>query len=381
LKELVRASHGTGKKQLRRTAFELFRSLLDRKIVEYSWSAESRHPGVRIPAGLQEDFSLNQTLSLYLVDTLALLDAASENYSVDALTLVESILESPDLILRKQLDRVKSEKMAEMKANGVEYDERIAELEKLEHPKPNREFVYNTFNEFRDAHPWVGQENIRPKSIAREMYENYHSFADYIREYDLHRVEGILLRYLTEVYKVLEQTIPDAAKNEELREMGVYFAHMVRQVDSSLLEDWERLRAGGPLLPEKEQAPPPPPRRSEAELTRLVRNAVHAFVKALAGRDLEAALGMLAGEPAWTKDAIEKKMQEYHKDHARLRTDPKARAPQFTRIRKEGRFWTVEQVLVDPEDHNDWMMVFRAEMPEDPAGVPTLALVSVGPVG
>jgi hypothetical protein len=58
--------------------------------------------------------------------------------------------------------------MAEMKAAGVEYDERIAELDKLEHPKPNKDFIYDTFNAFAKRHPWVGQENIRPsRSPAR----------------------------------------------------------------------------------------------------------------------------------------------------------------------------------------------------------------------
>jgi len=383
LKELVQSSHGpkSSKRQLRKNAFELFRSLFDRKIVEYSWSAESRYPGLRIPAGLQEDFSLNQTLSLYLVDTLALLDAQSPTYALDALTLVESILESPDLILRKQLDALKTIKMQEMKAAGIEFDERIAELEKLEHPKPNREFIYETFNTFREAHPWVGQENIRPKSIAREMFENYHSFADYIREYDLHRVEGLLLRYLSEAYKVLEQTIPDQAKNEELREMGVYFANMVRGVDSSLLEDWEKMRNGNVIaaLRGEEVEPAKPKPRSEAELVRLVRNAVHSFIKALASRDLDAAMAMI--QPGWSRDDVEKKMIEYHKERARLRTDPVARHPQHTHITKGAGTWQVVQVLVDPEDHNDWAAVFRVEVSQDPELAPLLFLESIGTIG
>lgn len=387
MKQLIRDSHGQphSKKQLRRTAFELFRSLLDRKIVEYAWSAESRYPGLRIPADLQEDFSLHQTLALYLVDTIKLLDHNSETYALDVLTLVESILESPDLILRKQLDALKTAKMQEMKAQGMEYDERIAELEKMEHPKPLRDFIYDTFNKFREEHPWVGQENIRPKSIAREMFENYHSFADYIREYDLHRAEGILLRYLSEVYKVLEQTVPDQEKNEELREMAVYFGNMVRGVDSSLLEDWEKMRAGGKVIEaalrgEEVELPKPKP-RSETENVRLVRNMLHAFIRALAMRDLDAAVAMLVPDPAWNRDAIEKKMIEYHQERSRLRTDPKARFPQFTQIKKGSTSWTVEQVLVDPEDHNDWMMAFRVEIPSDPEALPTLALESIGKIG
>jgi len=386
MKKLIQDSHGplSEKRRLRKASFELFRSLLDRKIVEYSWGAESRYPGVRIPAGLQEDFSLNQTLSLYLVDTLNLLERGSENYALDALTLVESILENPDLILRKQLDRVKSEKMFEMKLNGVEYDERIAELEKLEYPKPNREFIYSTFNVFREAHPWIGQENIRPKSIAREMFETYQSFPDYIREYDLHRVEGLLLRYLTEVYKVLEQNVPDSAKSEELREMAVYFSGMVRQVDSSLLEDWEKMRAGGLLaavLPETVEILAKP--KSAAELTRLVRNAVHSFVRALSVKDLEGALILVnqgaEGTRKWAIDELDQSLKEYHKDHSRMRTDPKARLPQFMTIKKEtASMWAVEQVLLDPLERNDWSAVFYVEFREE---LPLLNLVSLGVIG
>src|SRR5256886_2786934 len=116
------------------------------------------------------------------------------------------------------------------------------ELEKLEYPKPNREFIYSTFNAFADRHPWVGQENIRPKSIAREMFESFCSFSDYIKDYDLQRAEGLLLRHLSRVHKVMTQTIPDAAKNDALREMELYLSAMIRQIDSSLLDEWERMR-------------------------------------------------------------------------------------------------------------------------------------------
>ena len=139
---------------------------MDRKIVEFIPETED---GVylRVNVALQDDFSMDQTLSLYLLETIPLVDPQAPDYAMVLLTLVESILEDPDIILRKQLDKVKDRKMAEMKMEGIEYDERIEELEKLEHPKPNREFIYETFNGFAARHPWVGQENIRPKSIVR----------------------------------------------------------------------------------------------------------------------------------------------------------------------------------------------------------------------
>ena len=146
---------------------------------------------------------------------------------------------------------MKDRAVAEMKAAGIEYDQRMEELEKLEHPKPNREFIYNTFNAFAARHPWVGQENIRPKSVAREMWEGFHSFADYVVRYDVQRAEGLLLRHLSNVHKTLTQIVPDAAKDDVLREMEVYFAAMLRQVDSSLLEEWERMRDPAYVAPGK----------------------------------------------------------------------------------------------------------------------------------
>src|SRR3981189_1462211 len=103
----------------------------------------------------------------------------------------------------------------------------MGELEKLEHPKPNREFVYSPFNAFADRHPWVGQENIRPKSIVREMFEQFRSFADYIKDYELQRAEGVLLRHLSTVHKVMMQTVPDAAKTDAVREMELYLGTMI----------------------------------------------------------------------------------------------------------------------------------------------------------
>ena len=168
---------------------------------------------VEISAELQRDFSLHHTLSLYLLETRWRCSIASRpTYALDVLTLVESIVENPDVVLRKQLDRLKTEKMAEMKAAGVEYEERIAQLDELEWPKPNRDFIYDTFNAFADRHPWVGQENVRPKSIAREMYEGFASFDDYVRSYGLERSEGVLLRYLSQVFKTLARDGAAAAR-------------------------------------------------------------------------------------------------------------------------------------------------------------------------
>jgi len=375
------------RKYLGKTAFQLFRSLVDRKLIELN--------PLRVNVDLQEDFSLNQTLALYLIDTLKLLNPEHPDYALDALTLVESILEDPDLVLRKQLDRIKTEKMAEMKFAGVEYDERIEELDKLEYPKPNREFIYDTFNEFSAKHPWVGQENIRPKSIGREMYEFYHSFADYIREYDLHRGEGLLLRYLFDLYKVLVQTVPAYAKNDEIELMQTYFGTMVRSVDSSLLEEWERMRnpafaakrevtagEGSGAEPQVSEGFPDPVRNKRAFQV-LLRNEIFRFIKALASGDYEAALALVGDDPNWSRDKLDDVMKGYYaSEHSRLRTDNVARAPQHLHLSPiEGGKMSIHQMMIDPESHNDWVVELELDLESSREALrPVLHLLRIGPV-
>ena len=380
MRDLIAKSHGHvgGKKVLRKSAFELFRSLVDRKIVNVVREAGGTR--ISINTDLQTDFSLNQTLSLYMLDTLALLDRASETYALDVLTLVESILESPDLILRKQLDRVKDEKMAEMKANGVEYDERIEELDKCEYPKPNRDFIYDTFNAFREAHPWVGQENIRPKSIAREMFEHYHTFAEYIREYDLQRVEGLLLRYLSDVYKTLVQSVPDAFKDDEVGAMSVYFGQMVRGVDSSLLDDWEKMRGADPMA--LSAASPSPdaraalgPVRDVKVITPLIRNEVFALVRALATRDFDGVFARLSDAGEWTPERLQTTLDAHGR---RLRTDPGARSPKQLTIQPGEDRWAVEQILMDADDQNDWSLRLDVDVDRLVAHEPALFIRDLG---
>ncbi len=246
MRALIRDSHESDKMkaQHRKRAFLLFRSLLEKKIIEII-PKEERVEGkskIRVRVDLQDEFSLHQTLSLYLLEVLGQLDPMEEDYPLKILSLVESILENPQAILMRQLDKIKKEKLAELKEQGLDYEERVAALEKLEYPKPMREFIYDTFNRFEAVHPWVGEENIRPKSIAREMYEMRHTFGEYIQLYDLHKTEGILLRYLSDVYKVLVQSVPDSLKNDAIDEMIQFFENTIKETDSSLVEEWLRFQ-------------------------------------------------------------------------------------------------------------------------------------------
>ena len=337
MQELIRDSHESdrAKKAHFRRAWQLFRALLQRGIVEIT-PRTPEGSRLRVNVDLQEDFSMDQALSLYLIETIPLLDPASETYALDLLTLVESILENPELILRRQLDKLKGKRVAEMKAEGLDYDQRMEQLEKLEHPKPLADFVYVTFNAFADRHPWVGEENIRPKSIAREMFEGFRSFSDYVQEYDLERAEGLLLRHLNSVYKVLGQTVPDTAKSDTVFEMEVYLRDMLRQVDSSLLEEWERMRdpayfapakPGEELRPPRPEEPPDVTRDTKA-FTAAVRTRLFAFLRAWSIAQDEAALGVLDapedehGE-AWTAARLRAAREAHRVEHGQLRLDPR----------------------------------------------------------
>ena len=371
LRAIIGKSHDSEvlKKRHRKQASQLFRSLVDRNIIQLN--------PLKLNVDLQEDFSLNHGLALFLIDTLGVLDPNEPDYAIDVLTLVESIIENPDLILRRQVDRLKTIKMGEMKQAGMDYDERMAELEKIEHPKPRGEFIYDRFNEFERTHPWVGQDNIRPKSVAREMFEGFMSFHDYIREYGLERVEGLLLRYLSETYKILVQTVPEGARTDEIISVIEYFREMLGEVDSSLVDEWERLKnpellaAKLALRNEKEAKRLSEQQKNEAALrlekTRLVaiRNEALRCIRDLSNRSFERLAKMGELDAA----SLEQKLEEYYQDHESILLDQKARSPHLSQIeQKEDGSYMLVPILRDPDDHGDWCLRFSAKFIETEGG-------------
>ena len=416
MQKLIRDCHDSPKQKQAhvKRGWQLFRSLVDRKIVEFSPRTPTGSK-LRVNVELQDDFSMDQTLSLYLIETIPLLDPEAPDYALDLLTLVESILENPDIILRKQLDRLKDQKMAEMKMEGIEYDRRMEELEKLEHPKPRREFIYDTFNAFADKHPWVGQENIRPKSIVREMFEQFRTFADYIKDYELQRAEGVLLRHINSTFKVLAQTVPDSAKTDAVREMEVYLATMIRQVDSSLLDEWEKMRDPNYQRAEAREARPPGAEEAARDITRdtkaftaAIRHRIFTFLRSVVNQDYEGALAslrhsgksqgneaseaatnsdpsLLASAPAdeWRPEHLHQVIEAFCADHQRICLDPNARNLRHTYVlpSEDKKTWRVQQVLVDPEEHNDWVAEFEVNLAASrTAEEPVLWLKRVGPI-
>ncbi len=388
LVDIIAAAHdeSRAKSRNRREAAVLFRALRTAGIIHLvrldQRRAESRGRGVRVDGDLQKDFSLNHTLSLWLLDASKRLELASEGYALNTLSLVEAMLENPAVILNAQESKLKGEKIAELKASGVEYEERMAELEKISYPKPCAEFIYDTFNEFVLHHPWVIRESIRPKSIVRDMVERYVAFNDYVKEYSLQRSEGVLLRYLMQAYKVLAQTIPEAAKTDEVHDIIGFLRAMFAQVDSSLLQEWERMLHPPPELAGPEQTGPLHLGENTKFFTARARAELHALVRALALRDWEGAEAIIQPDPddPWTAARLEQAMAEYYADYPELRFDHGARFPKFTILEPEGdRRWRVRQTLLDPEDDKLWAIEGIIDLHADPFPEgPMIRLRSIG---
>jgi len=380
LKRLIDDSHESpaGKRRLRKEAFGMFRVLVAAGVLEIIPLGERSGPvKVRLNVDLQEDFTLNHALGIYLLEAIPQLDADAPDYALNVVSLIEAILENPMAVLLKQMDAIKAEMMAQMKRDGVEYEERIARLEEVEWPKPGADFIYSTFNDFVARHRWVGEDGIKPKCIAREMLESYSSFDDYVRTYKLERSEGVLLRHLSQVYKVLAQTVPMGARSEEVEEAEVFLLEVLRGVDSSLIEEWERLRNPVALVAapeaEPEDRPPPPLTRNRDGFLRLVRHEVFAVLKRLAQRDCTGVEG------------IEASLQGYFETHRAIRLDPEARNRRWTLV-SDGvadgsRILKVEQTLVDPDELNDWSLGFVVDLDaSDERGEAVLRVIGLEPI-
>ncbi len=389
LVRLVARSHGTDvlKHRHRVAAAQRLRTLRGAGLVRLERVEGYRGAYLRPAPGLQRDFSLFHTLSLYLLDTLPKLPRDSETYALDLLSMVESIQENPEQVLWKQLDRARGEAVNRMKSEGIEYEERMKLLEEVEYPKPNRDFVYATFNEFADKHPWVGTENIRPKSVAREMVERFMSFADYVREYELQRSEGLLLRYLSESYKTLVQTVPEGYRDEVTDDVIAFLRTTVRGVDSSLLDEWERLRdpayQAAPLeAPVRPVGPPPIWADARAFAARL-RTELHRLLTALARKDWEGAAAALreqGTDEGWTPARLEAELAPYFAAHPRIDVTPAARRPHQTFVQERApRRWEAVQRIVDEAGEVDWMIQCEVDLTgEFDPDRPVLTLLRVG---
>jgi hypothetical protein len=383
---LVACSHESeaSKRRLRRRAAQLFRSLRRAGIVDVARDARTGRRGAFVREELQLDFALHHALSLYVVEAVAALDPASPVHPLEVLSVVEAVLESPKAILAEQVRKARNELLARLKAEGVPYEDRLRELEAVTHPQPDAEFLAATFRIFAESHPWVGAADLRPKSIAREIVERYLGFVDYVREYSLARSEGVLLRYLGQVWHTLEQSVPEAAKTDEIHDVIAYLRTLVHGVDSSLATAWEGLVAGAPAAAAAGPGAPPPfdlalhPRALAAR----VRAELHALVRALAAGELEEAPRLVAqSDDPWDAERFREALAPFLAEHGGIRFDPEARQARHTRLRPlEPRVFDATQALLDPEGEPLWAIHGRVDLrgERDPEG-PIVQVLRIGP--
>ncbi len=372
------------KRRLLREAARLFRSLRWADVVEVVRDSDSGRHTVRVSQDLQRDFSLHQSLSLYLIDAVAALDRDSTDYVLDLLSLAEAVLEDPRPMLIAQERRAKSDLMARLKAERVPYEERLRRLEDVTWPKPNAEFIYATFDLFAEKHPWVGSESIRPKGIAREIFEAYSTFDDYVRRAGIARIEGLLLRYLGQLHDTLTRTIPASAKTDEVHDMIGFFRATVARVDSSLLEEWESL-----IRPAPAQSDEPARQPQEYDLAAdprafraRVRSELQSLVRALARKSYDEASAAinLTSDDSWDGRRIEAELEPFYQDYDHIVYDPRARQAHLCVIsQKQARLWEVHQVLLDDRGDDLWNIEGEIDLREDPnPSEPLLRLRRIG---
>lgn len=391
LKTLISKSHETekSKKKLRKLGRSMFTSLVRGGVLSIIPPAErDSHTcrKVKHHIDLQEDFSMNQALGLYLLEAIPELDPEDPYHVLNILSLVEAILENPQAILRAQVNKAKSELVTEMKEDGIEYDDRMEKLEQVTHPMPGKNYIYDTFNTFREKHPWIESEAIRPKSIAREMFADYMSFEDYIKHYKLERSEAILLRHLTDVYKTLSQTVPKNLKTEGIIDAENYLKDHLVSVDSSLIDEWELMR-NPDYIPEENKPkshPDKPYTHNTRQLHKDIQQTIFTAVKHLANDNLTELLTLFqATDPdgtPWTITRLDPILDQYFETHHNIRLDPEARNKKHLLIQEtnDPTQLKVTQTITDDDMHNDWAITTFLDLEEsNKAETPTLILESI----
>lgn len=387
MRRLLEDNHEPRKKQLRhiRRAIAIYRSLLDGGVVEQLDEPDAQGRIVRLTVDLQQDFALQQPLSTFALAAFDLLGPESPSYALDMVSVVESTLDDPRQILAAQQNKARGEAVAEMKADGVEYEERMERLMDIGYPKPLDELLSHAYGLYRKSHPWVGDHPLSPKSVIRDMYERAMTFGEFVSFYELARTEGIVLRYLASAYKALDHTVPDERKSEDFEDIVAWLGEMVRQVDSSLLDEWEQLANPAEETAEEalEHADQVRPVTANARAFRvLVRNALFRRVE-LAALDDADELGALDEESGWDAGRWGEALDAYWEEYEDIGTGPDARGSRLLRIEEEPQdaLWRVRQTFADPEGDHDWGISAEVDLTaSDAEGRAVVRVTDVGPL-
>lgn len=386
MRRLLMDNHEDRRSQLRlaKRAVRLARSLVTSEVLTRLDEPDQFGRRYVLTEALPEDFALNQPLSHFALAVLDVLDPDSPDFVLDVVSVVEATLEAPRPLLLAQRHAARGEAIAALKADGVEYDERMALIEDVTWPEPLGDLLEPLFETYRERHPWLAPDALAPKAVVREMWEQGMGFTDLVSRYQVARSEGLVLRYLTDAYRALRQTVPASYRTEELELLIEWLGETVRQVDSSLLDEWEALADPEHASPQVSHHEPPPPPRPLSQQGRvfdvMVRNALWRRVE-LVARDDVPALAALDEGAEWGEGDWDRAIEDYYAEHDRLLTDADARGPSLLAVEKSSGRWVATQTLHDPDGHHDW--VIRAEVDlaaSDEAGeavVRTLAMESL----
>jgi hypothetical protein len=359
-------------------AIQIYRALLAGGVVEQLDEPDQMGRRARLTVDLQFDFALNQPLSPFALAALELLDRNSPAYPLDVLSVIESTLDNPRQVLSAQQFRARGEAVAQMKADGVDYDTRMDLLDSVTYPKPLEDLLQGAYDIYRRGHPWVADHELAPKSVVRDMYERSMTFTEYIGHYGLSRSEGLVLRYLADAYKALRQTVPEDGKTEELIDLIEWLGELVRQVDSSLIDEWERLRnpdAAPVAVPDER---PPSVTGNVRAFRVLVRNALFRRVELAALQHYEE-LGALDADSGWDADAWADALEAYFAEHDEIGTGADARGPGLLILEQGPERWSLRQIFDDPAGDHDWGISAEVDLAaSDEAGAAVLRVTDVG---
>jgi superfamily II RNA helicase len=361
-----------------RRAFAIYRALLAGGVVERLDEPDEQGRRWRLTVDLQDDFALNQPLSPLALAAIELLEREAPTYALDVLSVIEATLDDPRQVLSAQQFKARGEAVAQMKADGIEYDERMELLESVSYPKPLADLLDGAYNIYRQGHPWVVDHQIAPKSVVRDMFERAMTFIEYIGFYGLSRSEGVVLRYLAQAWRALRQTVPEEARTEELTDLIEWLGELVRQTDSSLIDEWSKLRdpAAQPEAAIDER--PPAVTGNPRAFRVLVRNAMFRRVE-LAALRRYAELGELDGGDGWDAQAWAEALEPYFEEHDDIGTGPDARGPAMLIIDKQPDHWSVRQIFDDPAGDHDWGISAVVDLDaSDEAGAAVIRVTDVG---
>lgn len=307
---------------------------------------------------LPENFLLSQPLSIFLLAAIELLDPESPSYAPDLISMVEATLENPTQILIAQEKEARSQAIETLKAQGVDFDERMELIQDITYEQPLKELLDQAFASYCEKVPWAADYKLEPKSIMREMVETASDFKTFISTHKLARAEGILLRYLSDVYRTLAHTIPPSFYDERLNDIMSWLSIVVRTTDSSLLDEWSgdasSIWADGSLAA--------PADRNAVVADRhgvylLVRNALFARVRLAARRQI-AKLGELDYEWGWREVIWQQALDSYYDSYDEILLDGDARSNVFLEIddadEQTQHLWHVHQIFSDPEGNRDF---------------------------